>query len=246
MSQRILRPVAFMAGKFLQALVRTLDARLADYADDTDVTTERFTQPALYLFWHENILLPFVTRSRFGMTLLVSQHRDANWLGWMARDFAYHTVRGSSTKGGLKAILQYRKEHQSSSLVVTPDGPKGPRRVLAPGSIQLSSLLQVPIIPVGIGYDRPYRAPTWDRFALPKPGSRARMILGPRLSIPRKLDEQGVEEHRHWVEQAIHRLTYEAECWAQDGRPRQRERSLHAALQGSSVAVGTLGPSSSP
>ena len=111
-----------MAGKFLQALVRTLDARLADYADDTDVTTERFTQPALYLFWHENILLPFVTRSRFGMTLLVSQHRDANWLGWMARDFAYHTVRGSSTKGGLKAILQYRKEHQNSSLVVTPDG----------------------------------------------------------------------------------------------------------------------------
>jgi hypothetical protein len=70
------------------------------------------------------------------------------------------------------------------------------------------------------------------------------MILGPRLSIPRKLDEQGVEEHRHWVEQTIHRLTYEAECWAQDGRPRQRERSLHAALQGSSVAVGTLGPSS--
>jgi lysophospholipid acyltransferase (LPLAT)-like uncharacterized protein len=159
----------------------------------------------------------------------------------MAQDFAYHTVRGSSTKGGLKAILQYRKEHQNSSLVVTPDGPKGPRRVLAPGCIQLSSLLQLPIIPVGIGYHRPYRAPTWDRFAIPRPGSRARMILGSRLTIPRKLDENGIEEHRLWVENAVHRLTYEAECWALDGLPRERERSLHAALQGTCAIIGSLG-----
>ena len=241
MNQNILRPAAFLLGFSIKGLVRTLDARVADYRDDTDVTTDRFTSPAIYIFWHENILLPFVTRSRHGMTLLVSQHRDANWLDWMAQDFAYHTVRGSSTKGGLKAILQYRKEHQNSSLVVTPDGPKGPRRVLAPGCIQLSSLLQLPIIPVGIGYHRPYRAPTWDRFAIPRPGSRARMILGSRLTIPRKLDENGIEEHRLWVENAVHRLTYEAECWALDGLPRERERSLHAALQGTCAIIGSLG-----
>ncbi|MFM8573475.1 MAG: lysophospholipid acyltransferase family protein [Pirellula sp.] len=241
MTQKILRPAAFLLGNFIRGLVRTLDARLSDYEDDTDVTTELFTTPAIYIFWHENILLPFVTRSRCGMTLLVSQHRDANWLGWMAQDFGYHTVRGSSTKGGLKAILQYRKEHQSSSLVVTPDGPKGPRRVLAPGCIQLSSLLQVPIIPVGIGYHRPYRTPTWDRFAIPRPGTRGRLILGARMSIPRKLDEAGIEEHRQWVEISLHQLTYEAESWALDGQPRQRERSLHAALLGSSVNTGSLG-----
>jgi len=193
-NQNILRPAAFLLGFLIKGLVRTLDARVADYLDDTDVTTDRFTSPAIYIFWHENILLPFVTRSRHGMTLLVSQHRDANWLDWMAQDFAYHTVRGSSTKGGLKAILQYRKEHQNSSLVVTPDGPKGPRRVLAPGCIQLSSLLQ-----------------------------------------------NGIEEHRLWVENAVHRLTYEAECWALDGLPRERERSLHAALQGTCAIIGSLG-----
>lgn len=241
MNKKILRPVAFLVGSLIKGIVRTLDARVADYSQDVDVTTDQFTTPAVYLFWHENILLPFVTRSRSGMTLLVSQHRDANWLGWLAQDFGFHTVRGSSTKGGLKAILQYRKEHQNSSLVVTPDGPKGPRRVMAPGCIQLSSLLQVPIIPVGVGYDKPYRASTWDRFAIPRPGSRARLILGSRMTIPRKLDEAGVEEHRKWVENAIHRLTYEAECWAQDGRPRQRERSLHAALQGTSACVTSLG-----
>lgn len=241
MTQQIFRPIAFLLGNVLKGLVRTLDARLADYGDDTDVTTEYFTTPAIYIFWHENILLPFITRSRSGMTLLVSQHRDANWLGWMAQDFCYHTVRGSSTKGGLKAILQYRKEHQNSSLVVTPDGPRGPRRVLAPGCVQLSSLLQIPIIPVGVGYDRPYRAPTWDRFAIPRPGSRARLILGSRITIPRKLDEAGIEQHRKWVEDAVHRLTHEAEGWALDGIPRLRERSLHAALQGSSSTVGSLG-----
>lgn len=241
MNKKILRPVAFLVGSLIKGIVRTLDARVADYSQDVDVTTDQFTTPAVYLFWHENILLPFVTRSRSGMTLLVSQHRDANWLGWLAQDFGFHTVRGSSTKGGLKAILQYRKEHQNSSLVVTPDGPKGPRRVMAPGCIQLSSLLQVPIIPVGVGYDKPYRASTWDRFAIPLPGSRARLILGSRMTVPRKLDEAGVEEHRKWVENAIHRLTYEAECWAQDGRPRQRERSLHAALQGTSACVTSLG-----
>ncbi|MFN6137460.1 MAG: hypothetical protein ACK480_03000, partial [Planctomycetota bacterium] len=115
------------------------------------------------------------------------------------------------------------------------------RRVLSPGCIQLSSLLQLPIIPVGVGYHRPYRAPTWDRFAIPRPGSRARLILGSRLIVPRKLDESGIEEHRKWVENAVHRLTYEAECWALDGLPRERERSLHAALQGTSAVVGSLG-----
>ena len=202
----LLRPIAYLFGATLKPWVRTLDARVADYSQDTDPATIGYGGPAIFLLWHEYILLPVAERRNLGITLLIGPHRDADWLDWIARDFGFNTVRGSSTKGGIKAILQFRKEHPSTSLVVTPDGPKGPRRVLSPGCIQLSGLLQMPVIPVGIGFHRPIRAKTWDNFAIPRPGSRARVVLGDRIQIPRGLNETQLEAHRLWIEEILHQI----------------------------------------
>jgi lysophospholipid acyltransferase (LPLAT)-like uncharacterized protein len=163
------------------------------------------------------------------MTLLVSQHRDAFWFSEVVEQFGFKTVRGSSTKGGIKAVLQYRKEHKDSSLVLTPDGPKGPRRVLTPGCIQLAALLNMPIIPVGCGFDAPWRNRSWDRFAIPRPNSRARMVLGPRIVVPRKMDDAELERYRAYVEKMLAAATLQAESWAADGESRQGERGLFAA-----------------
>ncbi len=236
-----IRMLATFLGMTLKAWMRTVDTRIADYEPKSDVALQGFDRPALYILWHEYILLPAATRRGSDMTLLVSQHRDAFWFSEIVENFGFKTVRGSTSHGGIKAILQYRKAHKETSLVLTPDGPRGPRRQMSPGCIQLSSLLQMPLIPVGCGYHSPYRLRTWDRFGVPRMGTRARMILGPKIQVRRKLDDRSVEEYRTYVEQVMHSLTSEAECWAMDGLPRENERALFAAPHASAEPNLSLG-----
>ena len=140
------------------------------------------------MFWHEYIPVPFYLRGRCNITMLLSRHRDAEWLSHAARYMGFGTVRGSSSRGGvasLKKLLQVGKE---MNLTMTPDGPRGPRRVLAPGCIYLASRLQIPLVCLGFGYKSCWRLESLDRFAIPKPFTQARMMIGRRIHIPKDLD----------------------------------------------------------
>ena len=103
------------------------------------------------------------------------------------------------------------------NLAITPDGPRGPRRRCAPGAVYLSSKMQIPIVPIGLGYDRPWRMPTWDSFAVPQLYSRARVVTGPALHMPADLDRAEVERYRRQLEQHLESLTTLAERWAHSG-----------------------------
>jgi hypothetical protein len=103
-------------------------------------------------------------------------------------------------------------------LAITPDGPRGPRRKLAQGPVYLSSKLGLPIVAMGFGFERPWRMPTWDRFALPRPGTRARGVVSPAIHLPRDLDRDGLEHYRLQVERMLNTLTEEAEAWATTGQ----------------------------
>jgi hypothetical protein len=70
---------------------------------------------------------------------------------------------------------------------------------------------------MGVGYQRPWRLNTWDRFALPRPFSRARIVMGPLLQVPRHLGRHGLERYRQQTEQLLQRLTFDAEAWATEG-----------------------------
>jgi hypothetical protein len=130
----------------------------------------------------------------------------------------FSIVRGSSKRGGDAALRELMRRGRTENLAITPDGPRGPRRRLASGAIYVSSALQIPIVPVGLGYDSPRRLPTWDRFAVPRPGSRARAVLGPSLQIPTDLDRDGIETYRRLVESWLMWASDEAEAWAESGR----------------------------
>jgi hypothetical protein len=94
---------------------------------------------------------------------------------------------------------------------------------MSPGPIFLASRLGLPLVCVGYGYDRPWRLRSWDRFAIPRPLSRARAVFGPPLWLPPRLNRQGIEGYRHWCEQLLNWLTEEAETWAESGRSRAGE-----------------------
>lgn len=194
--------------------MHSLHYRVAYYDPRVDPFHPECKRPKIYLFWHEYLLCPLIVRAGVPMVLVVSRHRDADLLDKAARRLGFLTVRGSTYRGGAQALLKIFKKDCPVHIAITPDGPRGPRRSVAPGAIFLASRLQIPIVPLGFGYDRPLRIPTWDRFAVPRPGSRARCVVGPAIFVPEHLTREGLEPYRRLVAEQLGTLTELAEQWA--------------------------------
>lgn len=206
------------AAFYLRQSTKWLDNKIAYYDSSVDPSRNDYSEHCIHVFWHEFIVLAVGHFSFSPVTMLVSQHRDADWLTESAKHLGFSYVRGSTTRGGSAAIRQLKKSSKLTSIGITPDGPRGPRRKLAMGPIFLASLLRMPIVPVGFGYERPWRLKTWDRFAVPKPLSRGRIIMGPKIRIPRKVDRSSMEDYRAHIEQITNDLTAVAEDWAFTGK----------------------------
>jgi lysophospholipid acyltransferase (LPLAT)-like uncharacterized protein len=199
-----------------RAWMSTLDYRAAFYDHSVDPALG-IGGPRIYIFWHENILAPLYLRGHCRLTMLLSQHSDADILARIAYHFGFDCVRGSTYRGGARAIWELFERSRRQHLTMTPDGPRGPRRKLAQGPIYLASRLQLPLVVMGFGYDRPWRVRSWDRFAVPRPFSRARAIIGAPLMLPRDLKRADMERCRQRVENLLNSFTWEAEAWAAAG-----------------------------
>jgi len=213
-----------LAAAASRAWMSTLDYQIAMYDPSVDPVHDRFRGPMIFIFWHEYILFPLYLRGNCDIAMLLSRHGDAEWLSEAARYMGYDTVRGSTNRGGTAAIRKMIERSRSMNLAITPDGPRGPRRRLAPGAVFLASRLGIPLVAMGFGYHRPWRIRrAWDRFAVPRPYSRARAVISPALHIPPELDRNQLEQRRQWVESILDRLTVDAESWADRGdrRPQQ-------------------------
>ena len=225
----------------------TLDYRV-DFGDPAvDPVHPAYCGAKVYVFWHENILMPLYLRGHSNISMLLSRHHDADILARVARMMGFGVVRGSTFKGGSVALRELATRAASENLTITPDGPRGPRRRLAPGCVFLASTLGIPIVAMGFGYERPWRLGTWDRFAIPRPWSRARGVVSRAISVPPALDRDALEWYRSGVEQLLVHVSDEAEAWAtartrRPGEMRVRkEPSRHARH-----AAGLPGPTGVP
>lgn len=230
------------ASAAVRAWMGTLDYKAAFYDPAVDPVSPDWHGQKIYIFWHEYILLPLFLRGHSNLAMLLSRHQDAEVLSHAAHHLGFEFVRGSTSRGGTSALRELLRKSRHMNLTITPDGPRGPRRVLAQGPVFLSSRLQMPLVLLGLGYDRPWRLNSWDRFAIPRPWSRARGVISPAIQIPANLDRLGIEHYRRQVEQLLNRLTCEAEAWAESGTRKidewsvRREPSPHGAGRGSAVA----------
>ena len=201
----------------------TLDCRV-EYGDPSvDPVHPDYRGAKIYVFWHENILLPLYLRGHSNISMLLSRHMDANILDRVARMMGFGVVRGSTFRGGTTALRELADRAATGNLTITPDGPRGPRRRLAAGCVFLASTLQIPIVAMGFGYQRPWRFCTWDRFAMPRPWTRARGVVSRAVMIPHDLDRDGIEQHRAGIERLLLQLSDDAEAWAEAGTRRPGE-----------------------
>jgi lysophospholipid acyltransferase (LPLAT)-like uncharacterized protein len=224
-----------LAAMGIRAWMSTLDYRAVYYDPDVD-PAKSAGERRIYIFWHENILFPLYLRGGCNLAMLLSRHRDADILAEVAGRFGFSCVRGSTFRGAVPAIRDLLRRGRQMHLAITPDGPRGPRRQLAQGAIYLASKLGMPLVALGFGYDRPWRTPTWDRFAIPRPFSRARAIVGPALHIPPNLDRNGVETCRARVESLLTDLTDQADEWAASGRRQSQEVNVRRQRPNASLS----------
>lgn len=211
----------------IRCWMSTLDYKVAYYDPAIDPIFPECTGQKIYIFWHEYILFPIYLRGHNNLAMLLSRHRDAEILSHAAYHLGFDFVRGSTRRGGVSALRQLLRKSRDMHITITPDGPRGPRRRLSPGAVFLASKLAMPIVAMGFGYDRPWRINSWDRFAIPRPHSRARAIATGEIHVPPGLDRLGLEHYRVKIERLLNRLTEEAEQWAALGRRMQGQRLLY-------------------
>jgi lysophospholipid acyltransferase (LPLAT)-like uncharacterized protein len=188
----------------------------------------------IYAFWHETILVPTIFRVR--VRILISQHADGEMIAQACRFLGYQVVRGSTTRGGGPALLALQRHGRTAHLVVTPDGPRGPRRRVQLGLILLASLTGLPIVAFGVGYSRAWRAQSWDRFAVPMPWSTANCVVTPALHVPARLNREELEQYRRLVEDWLLAATAAAERWARGGPHPSTDPLWNAATRRQAVA----------
>src|SRR5690349_20353411 len=156
-------------------------------ADGRDHPIDPQTGRFLYDFWHDGLLAPLATRPK--IRVLISQHTDGEVISQICQRLGIGVIRGSTARGGCQALLEMiRDQDESTHLGITPDGPRGPRRQLKPGVVMIASQSGLPIVPVGIGFVRAWRFASWDRFALPIPGSTMVGVCGEPILVPSDLD----------------------------------------------------------
>lgn len=235
-----------LATAWIRRWMGTLEYRVAYYDATVDPAHPECPGRMLYVFWHEYILVPAYMRGHCDLTMLVSRHRDAEILVQAARHLGFSCVRGSTNRGGATALRELAECSRFSSLTITPDGPRGPRRAMSLGPIFLASRLEMPLVPLGLGCDRPWRLSSWDRFAIPRPWSRCRGVVGPPLRLPPNLDRDGLEHYRQQVERLLNRLTQEAEEWAARGDRRENEQPARPAHRNSKRFIQHAAHASGP
>jgi lysophospholipid acyltransferase (LPLAT)-like uncharacterized protein len=154
---------------------------------DSGFSRLRSELPWLVAMWHGRMLslMPLRWHRGRGIQVLVSPSDDGGLAQRALRRFRYRIVRGSLSRGGARAL---REMHDlvaaGGQLVVTPDGPRGPRHGMNVGIAWLARSSGAPILPVGVAVDRAWRLRSWDRFTIPKPFARLRVVYGEPVFVP--------------------------------------------------------------
>lgn len=213
----VMKPLVSIAALGLRGLVRTLRYSFHAQGPNLEPTQPGGTGRYIYAVWHEYLLLPMFRYARPEFHVLISQHADGQLVADVCRRLGFSVVRGSSTRGGAVAVREMLRVGRVAQLGIIPDGPRGPRRKVKPGLVYLAARTGLPILPIGIGYARCWRFRSWDRFALPRPWTRAVCVTGEPLAVPPDLDQDGVELYMAKTEQVLEAATALAEQWAVEG-----------------------------
>jgi len=210
-SRRLEWFLAEYVGSWLwNVLCRSL--RLEVYGDEHLEETEKRHGAIVFCSWHYEMLPTLYHHRHCGGATFTSEHGDAEMVARAVRRLGYTPVRGSTTHGGIRALLDLVQVLRSGrGLGLTPDGPRGPRCVAQVGVVILSQRSGCPIVPMGFASRWFWQFRSWDRMRIPKPCSMAVICYGEPILVPPRITAAEAEVWREQAEEAITRVSRRAE-----------------------------------
>lgn len=204
-------PARWLVGfvyRVLRLWVRTLRFEVDDRGGIVAGSAER---PFIFAVWHNRLLLlPSIFRlflNHRHSAALISASRDGALLAALVERFGYGTIRGSSSRKGATALLQLAEVFaQGTHIVITPDGPRGPVYQLGQGVIFLAQKCDAPVVPASVECSSCWRLKTWDRFVIPRPFSKVRVIFGRPVVIHPAARDAEFENERLGLQNAMMNL----------------------------------------
>ncbi len=183
-------------------------AQISPYADTGDA---RY----LYSIWHDQLTSAIFMYQPLHMSGLVSQHRDGSYVSDTMEMCGVLPVRGSTNRGGSRALRELLDLARDCHVAITPDGPRGPRRKVSEGIVFLASHSGRSIVPIAFGCNRCWRFKgSWTDLMIPKPFSILHGIAGRPLSIPSNLSREQLAQHTAILQDEMDRLQRDAELLA--------------------------------
>jgi lysophospholipid acyltransferase (LPLAT)-like uncharacterized protein len=175
--------IAALATPMIRALGSTYRWRVDGFPHYESIVASG-RQP-IFAFWHGRILpATFFWRDR-GIVVITSQNFDGEWIAGIIRRFGYGTARGSTSRGGARALVQLRRDlADGRPAAFTIDGPRGPARVAQSGAVFLAGATGHPLLPFHIEANRFWTAGRWDQTQVPKPFSTVAVAIGEPIYVP--------------------------------------------------------------
>jgi lysophospholipid acyltransferase (LPLAT)-like uncharacterized protein len=157
----------------------------------------------IYCCWHGSLLPVAYLGRGYGVRIIASRHRDGEISARVLERLGFRAIRGSTGRGGTRVVLQALRSSGRGDLAITPDGPRGPREVFQAGSVFLAARSGLPLVPVGCDADRAWRLASWDRFLIPAPFARVRVVIGEPLFVPPDAGGRARQELRARAEREV-------------------------------------------
>lgn len=170
-----------LGGWLIRALSRTWRYRVV--GNEALLARAPGTDPVVYTLWHGQ-MLPTLCAHRFRTGVIISEHKDGEIIARIIALFGLFGVRGSSSRGGTRALLEaVRVVEQGVDMAFTPDGPRGPRHSFAQGALILAHRAKVPIVFILAHSDQKWQLRSWDGFEIPKPFARITVLYSAPLVL---------------------------------------------------------------
>ena len=169
--------------------------------------------PAVYAFWHRCVFPAawFFRNRQIGV--MTSRSKDGEYIARIIEKFGFVPVRGSSSRGAVRALLGMAKVIEAGQVAAfTIDGPRGPMYVAKPGPVVLARQTEKPIVVFHIALEKAWRLRTWDRFMIPKPFSRAHLVVSRLMHVPPDADSDSRDQYHQQMQDALDRVRVAAEA----------------------------------
>jgi lysophospholipid acyltransferase (LPLAT)-like uncharacterized protein len=175
----------------------------------------RAGQVPIYTFWHNRVFLATYFWQKRRIVVMTSQSFDGEYIARFIQRFDYGAARGSSTRGGVGAIVEMiRLMRAGCPTAFTIDGPKGPRYVAKMGAVLLAKKTGQPILPFTITARHWEAKRSWDGFQVPLPFSRARVAIAPPIYVSAETGDDGLEAKRNELQASLDAINCLGKDWA--------------------------------